>query len=137
MSLPLFEERSPGTFSRMKVCALVSSSNRQISQNNPDRFPASPARLPATERSWQGNPPTMIPSLGSNPAAISCSPVTSQTSLNKVVFGNLCLRTPLAFASISTAATTSIPLRSSAKSKPPTPAKSETAFISYPPIHRP
>ncbi len=33
----------------------TSSAIRMNSKKRPDRFPASPARLPATERSWQGH----------------------------------------------------------------------------------
>ena len=126
ISRPSLDERSPGTFSRIKLCAFVSSRSRQISQNNPDRDPLSPALLPATDKSWHGNPPVMIPFAGSNPASISCSPVTPVISPYSFEFGNRRARTPCACLSHSTVATTLIPALSIARSKPPMPANSET-----------
>ena len=139
MSRPPFDDKRPGTFSKMVHRGWRSSRSLTISKKSPERLPAKPARRPATERSWHGNPPQMIPSEGSNPTARSCSPVTSVTSLNRCVFGNRCAKTPDACLSISTAATTGTPARSSARSNPPTPANNETAFTPSPrraPIHR-
>lgn len=57
-SSPPEEDKSPGTFSRSMLFGRRSFAMRTISQKRPDRSPPSPARLPATERSWQGKPPT-------------------------------------------------------------------------------
>ena len=62
-SAPLLEVSAPGTFSQIETLGyfpLVSSLISLIilipSWNSPDLPPSSPARFPATERSWHGLP---------------------------------------------------------------------------------
>ena len=126
-SLPDCDDKSPATFSMMRYLGCVSSTSRMISQKSPDLLPAKPLRSPATLRSWHGNPAVMIPRSGINPAALSCSPVTSLISLNSCVSGKCFASTSLHFLSISTDAQTFTPALLSAKSKPPIPANKLTA----------
>ena len=72
-SYPLLELKAPGTFSqtiqrgRMSVPVLPLAASAHLisfiilicSIKSPDRSPARPARLPATDKSWQGLPPMM------------------------------------------------------------------------------
>jgi len=123
-------ESRPGTFSNRSQRGRSSSASRMMCRKSPERAPPKPARRPATEKSWQGLPPARIPRPGTKPAAMSWSPVTSVTSLNRAVRGKWRRSTPRHSGSISTAATTLTPARSRARSIPPIPANRETAVRS-------
>src|SRR5262249_28180755 len=51
------ETRRPGTFSMSTYRGRSSRTRRAYSNQRPERDPSMPARFPACERSWQGNPP--------------------------------------------------------------------------------
>jgi len=62
-SAPLLEDNAPATFSQIEILGYslfvsfrISLMIRMPSWNKPERSPSSPARLPATERSWHGLP---------------------------------------------------------------------------------
>ena len=71
--------------------------------NSPERSPAKPARFPATERSWHGEPPAMMSTGGrSVPFSWVMSPICRMA-------GNRAVVTRMGNASISLAQTGSIP----------------------------
>ena len=76
-SSPLLLEKAPGTFSKTIydgyfpfVLCLISFITRIAWWNRPDCFPSNPSRLPAMERSVQGEP-NVIMSTGSSSAPLS------------------------------------------------------------------
>lgn len=56
MSLPPFEVRSPGTFSRRTHSGENASTRLRNAKARTDRSPPNPFRFPALLKSWQGNP---------------------------------------------------------------------------------
>ena len=79
--------------------------------------PCKPARFPATERSWQGNPPQRR-SGDSFPLLAH-----SRTSVQQVTVGQCWARIPRRHLSDSHCQMTRIPARSSPRSSPPIPEK--------------
>src|SRR5690606_11379307 len=115
---PLLDSR-PGTFSMRTQRGRSSATMRWNSHHNPLRSPASPARRPATLRSWQGNPPQMR-STGARFAR-----PTFRTSSCSSTFGQCRRSTARHCLSFSTCHTTRMPARSRPMSIPPTPENSE------------
>ena len=119
------DDRSPGTFSPTNQRGRSSSRMRATCHQSPDRSPARPARRPATEKSWQGQPAVRIPRPGTNPTARRSSPVTFVTSSNWWASGKCRRLIAAAALSISTAATVRTPARANARGKPPMPSNRE------------
>ena len=90
----------------MRICSI----------NRPERSPARPALAPATDRSWQGEPPQMICTGG------SFAPSSCVISPTWTISGNRSFVTSMGNASISLAHTGMIPLRTAARGKPPIPS---------------
>lgn len=127
-SSPLLEEKAPGTFShmayrgrtgsfaRLLVSSLISLITRICSINKPLLSPPSPALCPATDRSWQGEPPAII-STGS----IS-RPLIFVISPSCFMFGNRLAVTSHGNFSISLLHTGVIPHSCAAKGIVPAPS---------------
>ena len=96
-----------------------SSRTRWNSYHSPDRSPARPARRPATDTSWQGNPPQTTSTARRFPDP------TSRTSSYRLTSGQCRARTARHAGSISTCQAHSIPAAVNPMSKPPTPENSE------------
>lgn len=124
-------ENAPGTFSQMKSRGRINSSAipvrlsafrisfviRICSMKRPERAPARPARVPATDRSWQGLPPQMISTgRSSSPRSFVMSPTCCMPGKWRFV-------TSMGKASISLAQRGMIPLRNAASGNPPIPSK--------------
>ena len=123
-------EKAPGTFSHNKnrgrtwrsagcrcfSAFLISFTILICSINKPERAPERPARFPATDKSWQGEPPQMISTGGSS------APWSFVISPTWIMSGNRCLVTSMGKASISLAHTGMIPLWTAAKGNPPIPS---------------
>jgi len=125
------ELKAPGTFSHaayrgrilwsVRPCRssshLISFMIRICSINSPERSPAKPRRAPATDKSWQGEPP-VITSTGGSVAPFNCvmSPTWS-------ISGKRCFVTEIGKASISLAHTGVMPCRTAARGNPPIPSK--------------
>ena len=95
---------------------LISFTILICSINKPERAPERPARFPATDKSWQGEPPQMISTGGSS------APWSFVISPTWIMSGNRCLVTSMGKASISLAHTGMIPLWTAAKGNPPIPS---------------
>ena len=121
-SAPLLELKSPGTFSSTSHRGRRCSTRSRKVKARLDRLPANPARLPATLRSWQGNPPDQMSASGMSFA------FTSVMLPRFGALGNRSARTVLAYGSISLTLTVSIPARSKPRSNPPTPEKNDACF---------
>lgn len=83
---------------------------------SPDLAPPRPARWPATERSWHGDPPQMISTGGSFP------PSSLVISPTWVIYGNRSFVTSTGNASISLAHTGTMPVCTAARGNPPMPS---------------
>lgn len=133
--------KAPGTFSQTAkvgyfppLFSLISSMIRTASMNKPLRVVSSspffvcfsPARFPATLKSWHGEPKVII-STGSISA-----PDTLLTSPRCRMGGNLDLVTAIGYGSTSDAHTGMIPQRAPARGKPPDPSKRLPNFILSP-----
>lgn len=106
------------TFSTKRIFGRRSPDNLTISDHKPDRSASMPARSPALEMSWQGNPP-QITSTGP-----TSSPFSLVTSSNWRTCGQCFANTRRQNGSISQKATVSNPpVRSKPKLKPPIPEK--------------
>ena len=92
---------SCATFSMMTIAGRSSRTIRAMSNQSPERAPASPSPFPATEMSWQGNPAQMMSTRS------SCSDPTLRTSLYLFASGQCFASTPRHHASISTCQSTS------------------------------
>ena len=123
--------KAPGTFAQMRYrgrirlagirrCSyafLISFAILVCSMNSPDRSPARPRRAPATDKSWQGEPPQMTSTGGSiAPFSFVISPTWS-------ISGKRSFVTSMGKASISLAHNGVTPLRTAANGKPPIPSK--------------
>lgn len=124
-------ENAPGTFShknhlgrtatpvrpRNMSAYRISLVIRVCSKKRPDLAPESPARAPATDRSWHGLPPQMMSTGGSAaPSSFVISPTWSMS-------GNQCCVTLMGNGSISEAHSVLIPNARPANGKPPIPSK--------------
>jgi hypothetical protein len=97
------------------------------SKNRPDLTPARPSRLPATDRSWQGEPPAIISTTGRfSPCNFVISPMC-------VILGNRYLVTAMGNFSISLAHIGLIPFLFAANGNPPIPSNRLPSFFSIAP----
>lgn len=136
-SQPLELERAPRTFSQTAhrgssppVSSRSSRMMRTASPNSPEREPASPARLPAVDRSWHGEPKTTTS--GRTPSASNWRAVTSRTSSYSGTPGQCRARTRRACGSISHSPTVVAPAASNPRSIPPAPENRESTFTAAP-----
>jgi hypothetical protein len=127
ISSPWFEDNNPGTFSIHTYLGRISFEMRIISQKRLERFPSSPALFPATDTSWQGNPPHMR-----STRADTVDRRTFLTSSAPWVSGQWRRNTDMACLSISHCKTQFIPARSNPKSNPPIPVNKDTKFKNHP-----
>ena len=125
MSLPPCEVAKPTTFSSMTTRGRrfpISVRTRANSQNTPEPSPASPARLPASDRSVQGNDAVARSTLGtSRPRTPRTSPRT------KCSASKLAAYIAYLSGSMSLAKATSKPSLSMAARTRPIPAKNSAA----------
>lgn len=98
--------------------------------NSPDRSPSRPALLPATDKSWQGDP-KVIKSTGS-----ILLPSTLVTSPRCTIFGNRAVVTATGKGSISLAHTGLNPVICPARGQVPAPSNKLPNFIISPPHNR-
>lgn len=119
-SRPPLLEKSPGTFSTTTHCGSSSPTILRYSCHSPLLPPAKPRRFPATDRSWQGNPPQMRSGRTSKVVF-----VIFLTSFILFTSGQWRRRTALACGSISHWPMQFIPARSNPRSKPPIPENNE------------
>lgn len=125
---PLGPARRFATFSTMRKRGRSSPTNRAISDQRPERLPASPSPFPATLRSWQGKPPE-ITSTGP-----TSSPRNVVTSSKQGTSGQCFASTRRQNGSISQNATVSNPpVRSSPRLKPPIPENRSKTFSALTP----
>ena len=124
-------ENAPGTFShrnhlgrtsipvrpRNISAQRISFVIRVCSRKRPERLPASPARAPATERSWHGLPPQMMSTGGST------APLSFVISPTCCMCGKRSFVTSMGNRSISLAHIGSISYSNAARGKPPIPSK--------------
>jgi hypothetical protein len=118
-SIPPLEDRAPSTFSQRIQAEGCESAIRQNSWKSPERFPSRPVRGPATERSWQGEPPAMMSTGASSSVGVSLM------SRQRGTPGQRYWRRAQHWASSSTCQATSMPASSRAPSSPPHPEKRE------------
>lgn len=116
-------DKAPTTFSQIAhrgkvpaVASRISLMIRVASKNNPLRLPSNPARLPATDKSWHGDPNVMTSTGGRS------APLTVATSPQRGTVGQWWARVCWQCGSHSTCHPHSHPAASSPRSKPPTPA---------------
>ena len=125
-SLPPRLDNKPGTFStkshlgRATETSLTNSCHRELLS------PSKPLLSPATDRSWQGNPPQNKSACGSSFAS------TSHISFHLGVSAQCLLKICVALLSHSTCPLHSHPALSNPKSNPPTPAKKDINVGLYP-----
>lgn len=131
-SSPPQEEKAPGTFSQMihlglgrtaravppfpASASLISFMIRIISMKRPERSPDKPERGPATDRSWQGEPPEMMSTGGSS------APLSFVMSPSWSILGKWAAVTCMGNGSISLAHSGVIPNRDAASGNPPIPS---------------
>lgn len=119
-------ESAPGTFSQTNHRGRSSRTQRMYSNMSPDA-PASPSRFPATEKDWQGLPPTTRPT---GPISLQSICVMSPRF---GMSGKRSASTALGNGSISLKATGSHPSWSQARVAASTPLKTETYLTTRPP----
>ena len=123
MSLPLFEVRSPGTFSRRTHSGPNDSTRLRNENARTERSPVNPLRFPAELKSWHGNP------ADHRVAFCHASPVRSvlMDVMSPRFFkcGHLAARTADWYPAFSHIATVVHPADSSPRSMPPTPLNVE------------
>jgi len=127
-TFPNQDPRSPasrfGTFSTITYLGRISLTSRTISLHSPLRSPLMPDWAPATDKSWQGNPPVIT---STDP--LNCSPSNSFTSSYIGTSGQCFLSTFCGNGSISQKATVSKPpVRSRPRLKPPMPENKSKTF---------
>lgn len=121
----------PGTFSRNTNEGRTSRTILATSKKSPLRSPSKPARVPATLRSWQGNPAetrSTLPRQG--------FPSNVRRSSQIGTPGNLARRTSCGKAAISTKHT-GLTHSPSARSAPPIPGHKPIPFSTLPPSYSP
>src|SRR6266511_4241542 len=105
---------------------------RANSKNSPVRVPASPARRPACETSWQGQPAQMRSTAG---RGLAChQSMVVRTSSWRATSGKWRVRVERRTGSISTWPAQRMPSRARARSKPPMPANSDRNVIGGGPL---
>ena len=119
-------ESAPGTFSQTNHRGRSSRTQRMYSNMSPDA-PARPSRFPATEKDWQGLPPT---TRSTDPILLQSTFVMSP---KLGTFGNRSASTALGNGSISLNATGSHPSWPHASVAASTPLKTETYLTTRPP----
>lgn len=126
-SRPPLLVRAPATFSHQRNGAPHSVKMRSCSYQSPLRFPSRPARFPATERSWQGLPPTTTSTVPWNflPSNFATSLPTTRSPRARNIRRNA--------GSISTHPALVQPSRCPASTDPPPPANRCSALIHTPP----
>ena len=124
-SRPLLLDKSPGTFSKRRVFALMCVAKESASKKSPVLAPASPALFPATLTSWHGNPPQTMSTFPMRFCSLAHSFAVT-TSLCFGTSGQCFSKTARHFVSISTCPTQVCPPDSRPRSKPPTPANKDT-----------
>ncbi len=120
---------SIGEFSTKTKRGRTSHTIRNISRQRPERAPSIPAPLPASDKSWQGNPPQTMSAIPFH--GLPSKVVTSSQMGKGGRIPSRCrwMRHFLAYGLISTAQTGACPRRIPPRIPPPQPANRCSSFI--------